>query len=168
MSDAEFPAALVEKVARNLYDRWRVRGCIQFETLDWDEIDTSDQGSWLDEAITALRTLRDAGALVPPGEYACEAEAERDELFNRLGRVTEELGLPVDATASRIIEAIDMRVDDEREACASVQVHVTVPDGAENWTPLEAWEEALVAADEAFRAAIRRREAAAPQPGDAP
>ena len=42
----------------------------------------------------------------PPGVYASEAEQERDVFFNRLGRITEELNLPMDATASRIIEAI--------------------------------------------------------------
>jgi hypothetical protein len=92
-----------------------------------------------------------------PGEYQSEAEQERDELFNRLGRVTEELGLSMDVTASRIIEVIRMRVDDEREACASLSVRVEVPPGAETWSPLEAWEEALTLFDEAFRAAIRAR-----------
>lgn len=42
----------------------------------------------------------------PPGVYASEAEQDRDVFFNRLGRITEELNLPMDATASRIIEAI--------------------------------------------------------------
>ena len=88
-----------------------------------------------------------------------EVEQERDEFFNRLGRITEYLDLPVDATAQRIIEAIQERVDSEREACASVEVRLVVPEGAETWTPLEAWEEALIAFDEAFRDAIR---AAAP------
>jgi hypothetical protein len=92
-----------------------------------------------------------------PGEYQSEAERERVELFNRLGRVTEELGLPMDATASRIIEAIRGRVDGEREACASLSVRVEVPPGAETWSPLEAWQEALVMLDAAFRAAIRGR-----------
>ncbi len=90
-------------------------------------------------------------------EVRCEAEQERDEFSNMLDRITSELGLPVDVTAGRIIEAIYDLVDAEREACASVSVTVTVPDGAENWTPLEAWEEALIASDEAFRAAIRAR-----------
>ena len=44
-----------------------------------------------------------------------------------------------------------------REACASVEVRVTVPDGADEWSPLEAWEEALAALDTEFRAAIRAR-----------
>ncbi|CAB4157010.1 hypothetical protein UFOVP747_61 [uncultured Caudovirales phage] len=87
-----------------------------------------------------------------------EAEAERDEFFNELGRITEELDLPVDATASRIIEAIRERIDAEREACASLGVRVVVPEGAEQWTPLEAWEEALTAYDAAFRDAIRMRD----------
>ena len=101
----------------------------------------------------AIRALSDT----PPGTYASEAEQERDEFFNRLGRVTEELRLPMYATASRIIEAIRERVDNEREACASVSVHLKVPEGAENWTPLEAWEEALIVFDGAFRDAIRSR-----------
>jgi len=42
----------------------------------------------------------------PPGVYASEAEQDRDVFFNRLGRITEELNLPMDATASRVIEAI--------------------------------------------------------------
>ena len=91
------------------------------------------------------------------GEFRCEAEAERDEFFNCLGRITSELGLPMDCTASRIIEAIDEKVDDEREACASVSVRVEVPEGAGEWSPLEAWEEAMLALDEAFRSAIRAR-----------
>lgn len=91
------------------------------------------------------------------GEIRCEAEQERDEFFNMLGRITSELGLPMSVTAGRIIEAIYALVAGEREACASVRVTVTVPDGAESWTPLEAWEEALIASDETFRAAIRAR-----------
>ena len=91
------------------------------------------------------------------GEVRCEAEQERDHFFNMLGRITSELDLPMDVTAGRIIEAIRDLVDAEREACASVSVTVTVPEGAEGWTPLEAWEEALIASDEAFRAAIRAR-----------
>jgi hypothetical protein len=92
-----------------------------------------------------------------PGEYQSEAERERVELLNRLGRVTEELGLPMDATAGRIIEVIRKRVDDEREACASLSVRVEVPPGAETWSPLEAWQEALVMLDAAFREAILAR-----------
>lgn len=98
---------------------------------------------------------------VKPGEHLSEAEQERDVFFNRLGRITEALGLPMDATAQRIIEAIQERVDNEREACASVEVRLTVPEGAETWTPLEAWEEAIIAFDEAFRAAVRQNSAQA-------
>ena len=65
-----------------------------------------------------------------PGEYKSEAEQDRDELFNRLGRVTEELGLSMDVTASRIIEVIRERVDDEREACAEAARCVTIPEDA--------------------------------------
>ena len=89
------------------------------------------------------------------GDHYCEAEAERDELFNRLGRITSELGLPVDCTASRIIEAIRERIDDERERCVGVEVKVEVPEGAEDWTPLEAFEEGMLLLDTAFRDAIR-------------
>jgi len=106
-----------------------------------------------DEAVRIIRALTDT----PPGTYVSKAEQERDEFFNRLGRITEDLRLPMDATASRIIEAIRERVDNEREACASVSVHLKVPEGAENWTPLEAWEEALIVFDGAFRDAIRSR-----------
>lgn len=67
---------------------------------------------------------------VKPGEHLSEAEQERDVFFNRLGRITEALGLPMDATAQRIIEAIQERVDNEREACASVEVRLTVPKDA--------------------------------------
>ena len=88
-----------------------------------------------------------------------ECDMERIEFMNRLGHVTDHLGLSLDATAGRIIEEIHNRVDAEREACASLSVHVTVPEGAESWTPLEAWEEALLAADEAWRDTIRAREA---------
>jgi hypothetical protein len=105
------------------------------------------------EGVAHIRALSDT----PPGTYASEAEQERDEFFNRLGRITEELSLPMDATASRIIETFRERVDNEREACASVSVKVVVPEGAETWTPLEAWEEALNVFDEAFRDAIRSR-----------
>jgi hypothetical protein len=90
-----------------------------------------------------------------------ECDLERIEFMNRLGRVTEHLGLSMDATASRIIEGIRYLVDAEREACAGLSVSVTVPDGAESWTPLEAWEEALLASDEAWREAIRTRKASA-------
>ena len=98
-----------------------------------------------------------------------ETEQERDEFFNRLGRITEYLELPIDATAQRIIETIRERVENEREACAGVEVRVIVPDGAETWTPLEAWEEAIIAFDEAFRDAIRaamegKKDEAAPSP----
>lgn len=106
-----------------------------------------------EDIIAAIRALSDT----PPGTYASEAEQERDEFFNRLGRITEELRLPMDATASRIIETFRERVDNEREACASVSVKVEVPEGAETWTPLEAWEEALIVFDDAFRDAIRSR-----------
>lgn len=105
------------------------------------------------QRAAAIRAL----SATPPGTYTSEAEQERDEFFNRLGRITEELRLPMDATASRIIEAIRERVDNERDACASISVQVKVPDGAETWTPLEAWEEALLVFDEAFRDAIRSR-----------
>ena len=90
-----------------------------------------------------------------------ECDLERIEFMNRLGRVTEHLGLSMDATAGRIIEEIRDRVDAEREACASLSVQITVPDGADGWTPLEAWEEALLACDNAWREAIRAREASA-------
>jgi hypothetical protein len=106
-----------------------------------------------EDIIADIRALSDT----PPGTYASEAEQERNEFFNRLGRITEELNLPMDATASRIIEVIRERVDNEREACASVSVKVEVPEGAETWTPLEAWEEALIVFDDAFRDAIRSR-----------
>ena len=108
---------------------------------------------WAMHYAAAIRALSDT----PPGTYTNEAEQERDEFFNRLGRITEELRLPMDATASRIIEAIRERVDNECEACASVSVKVEVPEGAETWTPLEVWEEALIVFNEAFRDAIRGR-----------
>jgi hypothetical protein len=38
-----------------------------------------------------------------------------------------------------------------------VSVRVEVPAGAETWSPLEAWEEALTVLDGAFRDAIRAR-----------
>lgn len=85
-----------------------------------------------------------------------EAEAERDELFNRLGRVTESLDIPEDSTAGRILDAIREREAAVQAACASVSVRVEVPEGAEAWSPLEAWEEALAAFDTEFRAAIRQ------------
>ena len=104
----------------------------------------------MDAAIAEITRLRAALATARR-----EVEQERDEFFNRLGRITEYLDIPVDATAQRIIEAIQERVDSERESCASVEVRLAVPEGAETWTPLEAWEEALLAFDEAFRETIR-------------
>jgi hypothetical protein len=116
------------------------------------------------EEVAIAERIRARGGAIP-GEYRSEAEQERVELFNRLGRVTEELRLPMGATAIWIIEAIRERVDgereaarrEEREACASVSVRVEVPAGAETWSPLEAWEEALTVLDGAFRDAIRAR-----------
>jgi hypothetical protein len=46
---------------------------------------------------------------------------------------------------------------EEREACASLSVRVEVPPGVETWSPLEAWEEALILFNNAFRAALRAR-----------
>jgi hypothetical protein len=132
------------KLARNMQETARGKE----EAAYWQ-----NRASALELGAAAIRARGDA----IPGEYQSEAERERVELFNRLGRVTEELGLPMDATASRIIEVIRKRVDDEREACASLSVRVEVPPGAETWSPLEAWQEALVMLDAAFRAAIRAR-----------
>jgi hypothetical protein len=117
------------------------------------------QQAWEGWAEIAEDIAKDIRALsdTPPGTYVNEAEQERNEFFNRLGRITEELNLPMEATASRIIEAIRERVASEREACASVSVKVVVPEGADAWTPLEAWEGALLVFDEAFRDAIRSR-----------
>ena len=115
-----------------------------------------------DEALNAL--AKGEAVVVNTAEVTCEAETERDLLFNRLGRVTSELGLPVDATASRILGAIDEKVADEREACASLDVRVEVPADAETWTPLEAWEEALIALNEAWRDAVRKRAASSYAP----
>jgi len=170
--DQEFASEVVEAVADTLHSNVALE--------PWEEgLDFRRRAQLRSErakalALAALRTLRGLGVLAGPGEVVVhveqiadeqsEVEQERDELFNRLGRVTSELGLSMDCTAGRIIEAIDERVDDEREACASVSVRVEVPGGAEAWTPLEAWEEALVAMDEAFREAIRNR-AAAPRAG---
>lgn len=64
--------------------------------------------------------------------------------------------LPIPA-ADALARALDQARKEEREACASVEVRVTVPDGADEWSPLEAWEEALSALDTEFRAAIRAR-----------
>ena len=116
--------------------------------------------TWLNVAVAVDERLETQAARIAELEAALatarrETEQERDEFFNRLGRITEYLNLPVDATAQRIIETIRERVENEREACASVEVRLTVPDGAETWTPLEAWEEAIIAFDEAFRGAIR-------------
>jgi hypothetical protein len=122
------------------------------ETGEGSEHDTGYYRA-IAEGVAHIRALSGT----PPGTYTNEAEQERDEFFNRLGRITEELNLPMDATASRIIEAVRERVDNEREECASVSVKVVVPDGAETWTPLEAWEGALLVFDEAFRNAIRSR-----------
>jgi hypothetical protein len=132
------------KLARNMQERARGKD----EAAYWQ-----NRASALELGASAIRARGDA----IPGEYQSEAEQERVELINRLGRVTEELRLPMGATASRIIEAIRERVDDAREACASLSVRVEVPPGAETWTPLEAWQEALVMLDASFRAAIRAR-----------
>ncbi len=122
----------------------------------WELSDGTLMTAW--ECAERWRYIRQC---LLPGEGS-ECDLERIEYMNRVGRVTEHLGLPMDATASRIIEEIRDLVDAEREACASLSVHVKVPEGAESWTPLEAWEEALLAADEAWREAIRAREALTP------
>lgn len=127
--------------------------------LWWSNIDRWElSDGTLMTAWECAERWRYIGRCLLPGEGS-ECDLERIEYMNRLGRVTEHLGLPMDATAGRIIEEIRGRVDAEREACASLSVQVTVPDGAEGWTPLEAWEEALLAADEAWREAIRARKA---------
>lgn len=81
--------------------------------------------------------------------------AERDEMWNRVQRVQEYLSLPEDCTAQRIIGAISERVSEAQEMCASAQVTVIVPDGAEEWSPLEAWEEGINCAIIEFRETIR-------------
>ncbi|MDQ1077972.1 hypothetical protein [Pseudoroseomonas cervicalis] len=94
------------------------------------------------------------------GEARVErTEIERDhiEISNRLGRVTEHLGLPEDATAGRIIERIGEVLADEREACASVSLPMKVPEFVDEWTPAEAFFEGTVHAVSAFRQAIRDR-----------
>ena len=144
---AKDEAELMERLAEALYDNYDLDLPMSF----------------------TLAAIRAAGwAVVPLGEMVCEAEAERDEIFNRLGRVTSELNLSMDVTASRIIEAIRDQVDEEREACASVTVHIGVPDGAETWSPLEAFEEGLLLSNEAFRDAIRSRAMLAAAPGVKP
>jgi hypothetical protein len=155
---AKDEAELIERMAEGLHNDYdqnlpeKYRG--SFRTVRPPESCDIIVGS-----VTAvLAAIRAAGwAVVPVGGMVCEAEAERDEIFNRLGRVTSELGLSMDVTASRIIEAIRDQVDEEREACASVTVRIEVPDGAETWSPLEAFEEGLLLSDEAFRNAIRSR-----------
>lgn len=143
---------LVEGLRKGVWGRAR-RADAAIQTLMQDGADRIEaQAARIAALEAALATARRE---VRPGEYLSEAEQERDEFFNRLGRITEYLDLPVDATAQRTIETIRERVENEREACASVEVRVIVPEGAETWTPLEAWEEAIIAFDEAFRAAIR-------------
>lgn len=135
-------------VAEGRYELWHMP-----HPDDARPFEVCDDASACRDIAAAIRAL----SATPPGTYTSEAEQERDEFFNRLGRITEELRLPMDATASRIIEAIRERVNNERDACASISVQVKVPDGAETWTPLEAWEEALLVFDDAFRDAIRSR-----------
>ena len=137
---------------------WSCRDPVTHEPIDDGDYSNATV-SEVKQAIAEITLLRAALATArregKSGEHLSEAEQERDEFFNRLGRITEYLDLPVDATAQRIIETICERVENEREACASVEVRVIVPEGAETWTPLEAWEEAIIAFDEAFRYAIR-------------
>lgn len=60
------------------------------------------------------------------------------------------------ATFALHIEAI-VRTE-EREACASIEVHLTTPDrDYTNMSPLDAYEAALIDAAIAFREAIRAR-----------
>lgn len=100
--------------------------------LWWSKIDRWElsDGTLISPGDFAER-WRCIGPCVTPAE-ASECDVERIEFMNRLGRVTEHLGLAMDATGSRIIEVIRERVAAEREA----------------------WEEALLAADEAWREAF--------------
>ena len=131
MSDVDTSAEAVERLAAELCARW---------DDVWDFLVCREK---------AAATLR---ALLAERDNVVD---ERDELWNRVQRIQEYLGLPEDCTAQRIIDAISERVSDAQEMCASVQVKVTVPDGAEEWSPLEAWEEGINCATIEFRETIR-------------
>lgn len=90
-----------------------------------------------------------------------ECDLERIEFMNRLGRVTEHLGLSMDATASRIIEAIRDAIAAEREECAGISIPMTIPMHVDEWTPAEAFQEGTIHAVAEMRVAIRAREASA-------
>jgi hypothetical protein len=74
----------------------------------------------------------------------------------------------VDAFRAENARLREVATEAEREACASVTVRIEVPDGADTWSPLEAFEEGLLLSDAAFRDAIRSRAMLAAAPGVKP
>jgi copper(I)-binding protein len=81
----------------------------------------------------------------------------RDDII----RMAREAGIPETATEGVFIANSDdlgRLMAAEREACASVEVHLTTPDrDYTNMSPLDAYEAALMDAAIAFREAIRAR-----------
>lgn len=60
--------------------------------------------------------------------------------------------------AGELVKFAEIVVAEEREACASIDVHLTTPDrDYTNMSPLAAYEAALMDAAMAFREAIRAR-----------
>ena len=129
--------------------------------LWWSNIDRWElSDGTLMTAWECAERWRYIGHCLLPGESS-ECDLERIEYMNRLGRVTEHLGLSMDATASRIIEVVRERVAAEREECAGVSLPMTIPHHVDEWTPAEAFQEGTIHAVAAMRAAIRAREASA-------
>lgn len=129
--------------------------------LWWSKIDRWElsDGTLISPSEFAER-WRCIGPCVAPAE-ASECDVERIQLLNRLGRVTEHLGLSMDATASRIIEVIRERIASEREECAGISLPMTIPNHVDEWAPAEAFQEGTIHAIAAMREAIRAREALA-------
>jgi hypothetical protein len=98
----------------------------------------------LEEAKMTLEVIKKTD----PGVY--------DEMIN------DTLSLIRKALSSSILSVVDrmvkVEVEMEREACASIEVHLTTPDrDYTTMSPLDAYEAALIDAAIAFREAIRAR-----------
>lgn len=94
MSQHEFPADLVERVARAQREAWRDLCENRDETVEWEDIDEDEREMRVAEALAALRALRDAGALVPEGWVAVPREPSDALLMSMALRADHGLGCP--------------------------------------------------------------------------